>query len=69
MGFPRQEYWSELPFLSPEDLPDPGIKSQSLASPALAGTFFTIRVTSKALKMLVTSPQNRINRTESVWAM
>ena len=26
MGFPRQEYWSELPFLSPGDLPDPGIK-------------------------------------------
>jgi len=24
MGFSRQEYWSELPFPSPEDLPDPG---------------------------------------------
>ena len=24
--FPRQEYWSGLPFPSPEDLPDPGIK-------------------------------------------
>ena len=23
MGFSRQEYWSELPFPSPEDLPDP----------------------------------------------
>jgi len=32
MGFPRQEYWSGLPFPPPEDLPDPGIK---LASPAL----------------------------------
>ena len=29
MGFPRQEYWSELPFLSPEDLPNPGIKPRS----------------------------------------
>ena len=38
MGFPRQEYWSGLPFPSLEDLPDPGIK---LASPALAGGFFT----------------------------
>ena len=28
MGFSRQEYWSGLPFPSPEDLPDPGIKSQ-----------------------------------------
>ena len=25
MGFPRQEYWSELPFPSSGDLPDPGI--------------------------------------------
>ena len=38
MGFPRQEYWSGLPFLSPGDLPDPGIES---VSPALAGIFFT----------------------------
>ena len=26
VGFPRQEYWSGLPFLSPRDLPDPGIE-------------------------------------------
>ena len=32
MGFSRQEYWSGLPFPSPGDLPDPGIK---LRSPAL----------------------------------
>ena len=38
MGFSRQEYWSGLPFPSPEDLPNPGIE---LASPALAGGFFT----------------------------
>ena len=38
MGFPRQEYWSGLPFPSPGDLPYPGIK---LVSPALAGTFLT----------------------------
>ena len=25
-GIPRQEYWSGLPFLSPGDLPDPGIE-------------------------------------------
>jgi len=24
MGFPRQEYWSGLPFPPPEDLPNPG---------------------------------------------
>ena len=27
MGFPRQEYWSELPFSSPGNLPDPGMNS------------------------------------------
>jgi len=31
----RQEYWGGLPFPSPEDLPDPGIKPAFLASPAL----------------------------------
>ena len=29
MEFSRQEYWSGLPFLTPEDLPDPGIKPVS----------------------------------------
>ena len=38
MGFLRQEYWSGLPFPSPENLPDPGIKP---TPPALAGGFFT----------------------------
>ena len=35
MGFSRQEYWSEVPFPSPGDLPDPGIKSASPEAPAL----------------------------------
>ena len=38
MGFSRQEYWSGLPFPSPRDPPNPGIKPPS---PALAGGFFT----------------------------
>ena len=37
-AFPRQEYWSGLPFLPLEDLPDLGHKP---GSPALAGEFFT----------------------------
>ena len=41
MGFVRQKYWSGLPFPSPGDLPDPGIKPKSLVSPALVGRFFT----------------------------
>ena len=37
-GFSRQAYWSGLPFRSPRDLPDPGIKPRS---PALqAGSYF-----------------------------
>ena len=31
MGLPRQEYWSGLPFPSPGDLPNPGIKPRSPA--------------------------------------
>ena len=42
MGFSRQEYWSELPFPTPGDLPDPRIELASPVSPALAGGFFTI---------------------------
>ena len=35
MGFPGQDYWSELPFPSPRDLPDPGIEPTSPVAPAL----------------------------------
>ena len=38
MGFFRQEYWSRLPFPSPGDLPEPGIKPRS---PALKVAFLT----------------------------
>ena len=38
MEFSRQEYWSGLPFLTPGDLLNPGMKP---VSPALAGRFFT----------------------------
>ena len=31
MGFPRQEYWSGLPFSSPGDLPNTGIEPRSPA--------------------------------------
>ena len=37
MGFLRQEYWRGLPFPSPGELPDPGIKTES---PELAGGLF-----------------------------
>ena len=47
MGFSRQEYWSGLPCPPPGDLPDPGIETVSLTSPALAG-FFTASATWEA---------------------
>ena len=31
VGISRQQYWSRLPFPSPGDLPDPGIKPRSPA--------------------------------------
>ena len=47
IAFPRQEYWSGLPFLSPGDLPNPEME---LASPALAGRFFTTEPPGKLRK-------------------
>ena len=47
LEFSRQEYWSGLPFPTPGDLPNPGIKTVILASPALAGGFFTNCITWK----------------------
>ena len=41
MDFPRQEYWSRLPFPTAGELSDLGIEPASLASPALIGGFFT----------------------------
>ena len=45
MGLSRQEYQSGLPFPTPTDLPNLGIKPASLASPALTGGFFTTSTT------------------------
>ena len=41
MGFPRQEYWSGLPFPSLGDLPNSGTEPASFVSAALAGRLFT----------------------------
>jgi len=41
MEFSRQEYWTRLPFPTPGDFPNEGIKPVSLESPALASRFFT----------------------------
>ena len=50
MGFHRQKYWSGLPFPSPGDLPDPGIKPRS---PELAGGFFTTDSPGKPIQSIL----------------
>ena len=63
MGFSWQEYWSGLPFPTPGDLPDPGIETASLSSPALAGRFFTTRATWEApLKGIMLSETSQTER-------
>ena len=49
MGFPRQEYWSELPLPSPGDLPDPGIKP---GSPALQADSLPTELSGKPLQFI-----------------
>ena len=51
MGFSRQEYWSGLPFLPPDNLPDSGIEPVSLALPALTGGFFTNEPAGKPIEV------------------
>ena len=48
MRFSRQECWRGLPFPTPRDLPNSGIKPTILASPALVGGFFTTDATWEA---------------------
>ena len=48
MEFPREEYWSELPFPPPGDLIDSETKPASPVSPALVGGFFTTSATWKS---------------------
>ena len=52
MEFSRQEYWSELPFSAPEDLPDPRTEAAFPATLAIAGRFFT---TAPSGKLQITS--------------
>ena len=57
----RQEFWSRLPFLTPGELPDPGIEPMSLASPALEGGFFTTAPRRKSPDQLYFSNNNDSN--------
>ena len=48
LGFSRQEYWRELPFPSPGDLPDPGNRTGLSYISCIAGGFFTTNATWEA---------------------
>ena len=60
MEFFRQEYWSGLPFPSPEDLPNVRIELESLSSPALADGLFTTETPGKP-KLSVTAELKALN--------
>ena len=51
MGFPRQEYWSGLPYSPPGDLLHPRIEPESSATPALAGGLLTAEPPGKPLNV------------------
>jgi len=55
MGFPKQVYWSGLPFPSPRDLPNPGIEP---TFPALAGGFSTTEPPGKPSVLLYSHKLN-----------
>ena len=64
VGFPRQEYWSGLPFPSPGDLPDPGSEP---VSPAWQVDFFTLESPGKPISLI--PPVHPQYNTEFVWSL
>ena len=52
IGFFRQEYWNEMPFPPPGDIPNPGIKPMSPEPPALAGRLFTTEPPVSSVQLL-----------------
>ena len=59
MEFPRQQYWSGLPFPFPGNLPGPGVKPES---PTLAGRFFTTEPPGKPTMNNVVTASGRQQR-------
>ena len=68
MDFSKQEYWSGLPFPTPVDLPNPGIKLMSLVFPALAGRFFTTSTIWEA-RQVIYPLLNKTSAYECIWLM
>ena len=57
MRFPRQEYWTGLPFPPLGDLPDQGMEPVSLVSSAWTGGFFTTAPPGKHIGMRISKPR------------
>ena len=53
MGFSRQKYWSGLPCPPPGDLPDPGIKLESLVSFGLQTDSLPLRHLGVPMELMV----------------
>ena len=68
MGFSREEYWSGLSLAPPGDLSDPGMGAVSLASPALAGGFFTASAAIAILNTKVIKEREKERERSHFWA-
>ena len=60
MEFSGQEYWSGLPFPTPEDLPDPGMEPTSLASLGLFSHQIRGPLVAQMVKRLPTVQETRV---------
>ena len=71
MGFPKQEYWSGLPFPSPGDPPDPGIEPRSPALQAdslpfeLQESLYSIPIATTHFKELELTMSQTLSHTEN----
>ena len=59
MGFPREKYWSGLPFPSPGNHPNP---AKEPTSPALAGGFFIAEPPGKPRRDHILGHETRLNK-------
>ena len=59
MAFSRQEYWSGLPFPSPGDLPDPGIKLASLTLQVDSLPLRHLGSSQRDIKMIIHKLENK----------
>ena len=64
MGFFKQEYWNGLPFPSPGDLPDPGIKP---ASPAWQADSLPSELPGKLPRCVVQSNADKVPASSGSW--